>query len=124
MVGHRHLFSLHHQNRTGVIADRNTHAYEGLDISKTQRAVEQILRDPVDSCGARTVTRVTCNSQVGPTIKRGDEFSCDATVDGAPRRVAVVFQDDDGTCGPARPTDPQNPRVTSTTGVHLFSSPR
>ena len=74
-----------------------------LDISKTQRAVEQILRDPVDGYGAGTVTGVTCNNGLDPTIKRGDEFSCDATVDGAPRRVAVVFQDDEGTYAVDRP---------------------
>ena len=74
-----------------------------LDIAKAQRQVEQILRDPLDGYGAGTVTAVVCNNGINPTIKAGSGFSCDATVDGAPRRIAVVFQDDDGTYAVDRP---------------------
>ena len=74
-----------------------------LDIATTQRQVEQILRDPLEGYGAGTVTGVVCNSGVNPTISRGSEFSCAATVDGTQRRIAVVFQDDDGTYAVDRP---------------------
>ncbi len=74
-----------------------------LDIAKTQRQVEQILRDPLEGYGAGTVTAVVCNNGINPTIARGSEFSCKATVDGSQRRIAVVFQDDDGTYAVDRP---------------------
>lgn len=74
-----------------------------LDIAKAQQQVEQILRDPLDGYGAGTVSAVVCNNGINPTIKAGSGFSCDATVDGAPRRIAVVFQDDDGTYAVDRP---------------------
>lgn len=74
-----------------------------LDIAKTQRQVEQILRDPLEGYGAGTVTAVVCNNGINPTIARGSEFSCTATVDGSQRRIAVVFQDDDGTYAVDRP---------------------
>ena len=74
-----------------------------LDIAKAQRQVEQILRDPLDGYGAGTVTGVECNNGINPTISRGSGFSCDAIVDGAPRRIAVAFQNDDGTYAVDRP---------------------
>lgn len=74
-----------------------------LDVAKTQRQVEQILRDPLEGYGAGDVTAVVCNNGVNPTIKRGSEFSCTATVDGNQRSIAVVFQDDDGTYAVDRP---------------------
>jgi len=74
-----------------------------LDVAKTQRQVEQILRDPLEGYGAGTVNAVVCNNGVNPTIKRGSEFSCTATVDGTQRRIAAVFQDDDGTYAVDRP---------------------
>jgi len=74
-----------------------------LDVAKTQRQVEQILSDPLEGYGAGTVSAMVCNNGVNPTIKRGSEFSCTATVDGTQRRIAVVFQDDDGTYAVDRP---------------------
>ena len=74
-----------------------------LDVAKTQRQVEQILRDPLEGYGAGKVTAVVCNNGVNPTITRGGEFSCSATVDGTQRRIAVVFQDEDGTYAVDRP---------------------
>ena len=52
-----------------------------LDVAKTQRQVEQILRDPLEGYGAGKVTAVVCNNGVNPTITRGGEFSWSATVD-------------------------------------------
>lgn len=74
-----------------------------LDISKANREVEQILRDPIDGYAAATVAGVVCNNGVNPPITRGGSFSCDAVVDGAPRHVAVIFQDDAGTYAVDRP---------------------
>jgi hypothetical protein len=74
-----------------------------LDITAAQRGVEQILRDPIDGYGAETVTRVVCNDGLNPAVKKDNGFSCDAVVDGVPRRVAVVFQDENGTYAVDRP---------------------
>ncbi len=74
-----------------------------LDITAAQRGVEQILRDPIDGYGAESVTKVVCNNGVNPAVKTGAEFICEAVVDGAPRRVAVVFQDAVGTYAVDRP---------------------
>ena len=74
-----------------------------LDIATAQQQIEAILRDPLDGYGAQTVTGLACNGGINPPITRGAGFSCDAVVDGASRRVAVVFADDDGTYTVDRP---------------------
>jgi len=74
-----------------------------LDISNAQRQVEQILRDPLDGYGASTVTGLRCNDGINPVIKRDNGFACEAIVDGTTRRIAAVFQDDDGTFAVDRP---------------------
>lgn len=74
-----------------------------LDIASAQRQVEQILRDPLDGYGADVVTGVVCNGGVNPAVEAGGEFTCEAVVDGTPRRVAVVFRDARGTYAIDRP---------------------
>ena len=74
-----------------------------LDIAKAQRGVEQVLTDPVDGYGAKSVTGVVCNNGKNPTVRKDSGFECDAVVDGTQRRVAVVFQDDAGTYAVDRP---------------------
>ena len=74
-----------------------------LDVGSAQRGVEEVLMDPVDGYGAQSVTGVVCNDGTNPAVRRGAAFSCDAVVDGSPRKVAVVFQDDDGTYAVDRP---------------------
>ena len=74
-----------------------------LDVAKAQRGVEQVLTDPIDGYGVKSVTDVVCNSGKNPTARKGMGFECDAVVDGTPRRVAVVFQDDAGTYAVDRP---------------------
>jgi hypothetical protein len=74
-----------------------------LDIADAQRQVERILRDPLDGYGAGTVTGVACNNGVNPAVEKGSGFTCEAVVDGAPRRVTVAFQDDAGTYAVDRP---------------------
>jgi len=74
-----------------------------LDISKAQRGVEQVLMDPVDGYGAKAVTKVVCNGGINPVVRKGSGFDCDVIVDGTSRRVAVVFQDDQGTYAVDRP---------------------
>ncbi len=74
-----------------------------LDITAAQQQVERILRDPLDGYGAGTVTEVACNNGVNPAVEKGSGFTCEVVVDGALRRVAVVFQDDAGTYAVDRP---------------------
>jgi len=74
-----------------------------LDVASAQRGVEQVLMDPLDGYGARSVSGLVCNDGANPPVRKGSAFSCDAVVDGAPRRIAVVFQDDDGTYAVDRP---------------------
>lgn len=74
-----------------------------LDITATHRQIEEVLRDPLDGYAAETVTSLVCNDGLNPTITAGAEFTCEAVVDGIPRRVAVVFQDDLGTYAVDRP---------------------
>jgi len=74
-----------------------------LDIASAQRQVEQILLDPLEGYGAGTVTGVVCNNGVNPAVEKGAGFICEAIVDGASRRVAVIFQDDAGTYAIDRP---------------------
>ncbi len=88
----------------GVVLSRLQHSdSKVLDVSSAQRGVEQVLIDPVDGYGAQSVTEVVCNNGADPEVRKGTAFSCDAVVDGTPRQVVVVFQDDEGTYAVDRP---------------------
>jgi hypothetical protein len=68
-----------------------------LDVSKVQTGVLLTLSDPASGYGANTVTDVSCNNGRNPSADKGTAFTCDATVNGAPRHVTVVVSDDKGT---------------------------
>ena len=68
-----------------------------LDVAKVQAGVLQTLSDPASGYGANTVTDVSCNNGHNPSADKGTTFTCDATVNGAQRHVAVVVSDDHGT---------------------------
>ena len=68
-----------------------------LDVSKVQTGVLLTLSDPASGYGANTVTDVSCNNGRNPSADKGTTFTCDATVNGAPRHVTVVVSDDKGT---------------------------
>lgn len=68
-----------------------------LDVAKVQAGVLQTLSDPASGYGANTVTDVSCNNGHNPSADKGTTFTCDATVNGAPRHVTVVVSDDNGT---------------------------
>ncbi|HLS00011.1 DUF4333 domain-containing protein [Mycolicibacillus parakoreensis] len=75
-----------------------------LDIEKAQNGVQQILGDETNGYGAKNVKDVICNEGKGdPTVKRGDSFDCEVSIDGTKRRVTVTFQDDAGTYEVSRP---------------------
>lgn len=76
---------------------------EVLDVAKTQRQVKQILRDPLGGYGSGVVTGVVCNAGGNPTATPGSESACAAAVGGTARRIAVIFQQDDGTYAVNRP---------------------
>ena len=68
-----------------------------LDVAKVQAGVLQTLSDPASGYGANSVTDVSCNNGHNPSADKGTTFTCDATVNGAPRHVTVVVSDDNGT---------------------------
>ncbi len=74
-----------------------------LDVNAAQTGVEQILTDETNGYGAKNVNDVTCNGGVSPTVKKGDTFTCEVSIDGTKRQVTVTFQDDNGTYEVGRP---------------------
>ncbi|HEU4361696.1 MAG TPA: DUF4333 domain-containing protein [Mycobacterium sp.] len=74
-----------------------------LDIKQAQVDVQRVLTDPIDGYGRHNVTNVWCNNGVNPTVRAGDSFTCQVTVDGAQRQVTAVFSDDAGTYEVDRP---------------------
>jgi hypothetical protein len=74
-----------------------------LDVSAAQSGVQQILTDEANGYGAKNVKDVKCNSGQSPTVKKGDTFNCEVSIDGTKRQVTVTFQDDNGTYEVGRP---------------------
>lgn len=74
-----------------------------LDVNAAQTGVEQILTDETNGYGAKNVNDVKCNNGESPTVKKGDTFNCEVSIDGTKRQVTVTFQDDDGTYEVGRP---------------------
>jgi hypothetical protein len=74
-----------------------------LDVSAAQSGVQQILTDESNGYGAKNVKDVKCNNGASPTVKKGDTFNCDVSIDGTKRQVTVTFQDDKGTYEVGRP---------------------
>jgi hypothetical protein len=74
-----------------------------LDVSAAQSGVQQILTDEANGYGAKNVKDVKCNSGQSPTVKKGDTFNCEVSIDGTKRQVTVTFQDDSGTYEVGRP---------------------
>ncbi|WP_102145384.1 DUF4333 domain-containing protein [Mycobacterium hubeiense] len=74
-----------------------------LDVEAAQSGVQQILTDETNGYGAKNVKDVKCNNGESPTVKKGDTFTCEVSIDGTKRQVTVTFQDDDGTYEVGRP---------------------
>ncbi len=74
-----------------------------LDVNKAQQGVQQILTDEANGYGAKNVNDVKCNNGQNPTVKKGDTFACEVSIDGTKRQVTVTFQDDKGTYEVGRP---------------------
>ncbi|MCW1958215.1 MAG: DUF4333 domain-containing protein [Mycobacterium sp.] len=74
-----------------------------LDVNKAQQGVQQILTDESNGYGAKNVQDVKCNNGQNPTVKKGDTFTCEVSIDGTKRQVTVTFQDDKGTYEVGRP---------------------
>jgi hypothetical protein len=68
-----------------------------LDVRQAEAGVQQILSDPINGYGANDVSAVRCNNGENPSANEGDSFTCEVDINGAKRRVNVVFQDDNGT---------------------------
>ena len=74
-----------------------------LDVNAAQAGVQQILTDETNGYGAKNVNAVKCNNGASPTVKKGDTFNCEVSIDGTKRQVTVTFQDDKGTYEVGRP---------------------
>lgn len=74
-----------------------------LDVDAAQSGVQQILTDESNGYGAKNVKNVKCNDGQSPTVKKGDTFNCEVSIDGTKRQVTVTFQDNDGTYEVGRP---------------------
>jgi hypothetical protein len=74
-----------------------------LDVGAAQTGVAQILSDEANGYGAKNVKDVKCNNGSSPTVKKGDTFDCEVSIDGTKRQVTVTFQDDNGTYEVGRP---------------------
>ena len=74
-----------------------------LDVDAAQSGVQQILTDESNGYGAKNVKDVKCNNGQSPTVKKGETFDCEVSIDGTKRQVTVTFQDDDGTYEVGRP---------------------
>ncbi|MGZ8776952.1 MAG: DUF4333 domain-containing protein [Mycobacterium sp.] len=68
-----------------------------LDVGQAEAGVTQILSDPINGYGANDVSAVKCNDGKNPEVEVGQGFTCDVTINGAKRKVQVVFRDDVGT---------------------------
>ena len=74
-----------------------------LDVNRAQQGVQQVLTDESNGYGATNVGDVRCNNGQNPTVKKGDTFTCEVSIDGTKRQVTVTFQDDKGTYEVGRP---------------------
>ena len=74
-----------------------------LDVDAAQSGVQQILTDESNGYGAKNVKDVKCNDGQSPTVKKGETFDCEVSIDGTKRQVTVTFQDDNGTYEVGRP---------------------
>ncbi|OBA97250.1 hypothetical protein A5662_17020 [Mycobacteriaceae bacterium 1482268.1] len=74
-----------------------------LDVNAAQSGVQQILTDESNGYGAKNVKDVKCNNGQSPTVKKGETFDCEVSIDGTKRQVTVTFQDNDGTYEVGRP---------------------
>jgi hypothetical protein len=74
-----------------------------LDVNKAQSGVQQILTDQTNGYGVKSADNVKCNNGQNPTVKKGDTFTCDVSVDGQHKQVTVTFQDNKGTYEVGRP---------------------
>lgn len=74
-----------------------------LDVNKAQAGVQQILTDQTNGYGVKTADNIKCNNGQNPTVKKGDAFTCDVSVDGQHKQVTVTFQDNNGTYEVGRP---------------------
>ena len=74
-----------------------------LDVSAAQSGVQQILTDESNGYGAKNVKDVKCNNGQSPTVKKGETFDCEVSIDGTKRQVTVTFQDNSGTYEVGRP---------------------
>lgn len=74
-----------------------------LDMRAAQAEVEHVLTDDITGYGDKNVKNVVCNNGQNATVKQGDSFTCQVSVDGAQKHVTVTFLDNDGNYEVGRP---------------------
>jgi hypothetical protein len=73
-----------------------------LDVQQAQAGVRHVLSDTA-GYGAPNVSDVTCNGGQNPTIKKGETFTCEVTIDSVRWEIPVKFTDDAGSYELGRP---------------------
>lgn len=66
-----------------------------LDVQQAQAGVRHVLSDTA-GYGAPNVSDVSCNGGQNPTIKKGETFTCEVTIDSVRWQIPVKFTDDAG----------------------------
>ena len=74
-----------------------------LDVTKAQTGVAADPVGPDQRLRRQNVKDVKCNNGQNPTVRKGDNFTCEVSIDGTKRQVTVTFQDDKGTYEVGRP---------------------
>ncbi|MCV6977935.1 DUF4333 domain-containing protein [Mycobacterium bourgelatii] len=68
-----------------------------IAVADVQTEVPKVLVDRTNGYVAGDIKDVRCNDGKDPTVKKGDTFTCTASVRGKQHQLTVTFQDDDGT---------------------------
>ncbi|CAM3270456.1 hypothetical protein BST27_21755 [Mycobacterium intermedium] len=68
-----------------------------ISVADVQTEVPKVLVDRTNGYVAGDIKDVRCNDGKDPTVKKGDTFTCTASVRGKQHQLTVTFQDDNGT---------------------------
>jgi hypothetical protein len=74
-----------------------------LDVNTAQAEIQRVLTEETNGYGAKNVKDLKCNNGQNLTVKKGDTFNCEVSIDGTKRQVTVTFQDDNGAYDVGRP---------------------
>lgn len=68
-----------------------------IAVADVQTEIPKVLVDRTNGYVSGDIKDVKCNNGHDPTVKKGDTFTCTASVRGKQHQLTVTFQDDNGT---------------------------